>query len=87
MEGEAIWAAIESRRSTEYSFDRLLAEDYNAIVALLVGQGRHNGSRVQVGSETDQSPEYEPLQFTESRRSEGRGQPDFFYGCWRWCGQ
>jgi hypothetical protein len=84
---ETIWDGTESGRIIEYAFDRLLAEDYNAIVALLVGQGRHDGSRVQAGSETDQSPEHEPLQFTESRRSENRGQPDSFYGYWRWCGR
>jgi hypothetical protein len=35
---ETIWDVTESGRIIEYAFDRLLAEDYNAIVALLVGK-------------------------------------------------
>jgi hypothetical protein len=39
---EIIWAATQSGRSTQYSFDRLLAEDYNTIIEL-VGTSRMRG--------------------------------------------
>jgi len=66
----------------QHAFDRLLTEDYNAIIMFLARSGRHDRPRIPVGPRRDRGPEHdvEPF-FTEQRQSGNREQPDSFYGC------
>jgi hypothetical protein len=76
--GVTVWATVESGRIIGTLFDRLLAEDYNAIVVLLIRQKRHNALGSEETLSTCRGSEHEII---ERRRSEIRGPLGSFGDC------